>query len=66
MLLILAGLLLMLAVALLAYAGPRRPRQTMRSRMDTTSIDMRRADDGLSRCRGLQRVVFVRAQFCWE
>jgi hypothetical protein len=47
MLLILAGLLLMLAVALLAYVGPRRPRQTMRSRMDTTSIDMRRADDGL-------------------
>lgn len=41
--LLLAGILLILAIALFAYAE-YRPR---RSRMDTTSIDMRRVDDGL-------------------
>ncbi len=37
--------LLVLAIALLVYDA-YRPRRTMRSCMDTTPIDMRRADDG--------------------
>lgn len=36
--------LLAVAIALFAYAE-YRPRQSLRNRMDTTSIDMRRADD---------------------
>jgi hypothetical protein len=39
-------LLLILGIVLFAYASFRPRRRTMRSRMDTTSIDMRRADDG--------------------
>lgn len=45
MLLLLALLLLALAIALFVYDA-YRPGRTVRSRMDTTSIDMRRADDG--------------------
>jgi hypothetical protein len=37
--------LLFLAIALFVYDA-YRPGRTVRSRMDTTSIDMRRADDG--------------------
>jgi hypothetical protein len=37
--------LLALAIVLFTYDA-YRPRQTMRSRMDTTPIDLRRADDG--------------------
>lgn len=37
--------LVMLGIALFVRSV-YRPRRTMRSRMDTTSIDMRRADDG--------------------
>lgn len=38
-------LLLIMGIALFVYAS-LPSRRTMRSRIDTTSIDMRRADDG--------------------